>query len=185
MSLKGPFIMISGPSGVGKTLFIKRSLTQLPQFSNTVSFTTRSLRKGEKNGEFYYFVTKEEFEQRRDQGDLLEWAKVHNEFYGTSIKEVQRIWQEGKAILKDIDVQGCRSIKKIFPHSVSVFIYPPSVNELKNRILKRGSLSKEDLDTRLSMAVQEMAQGREYDFKIVNDSFDESLAEFQKFLFKV
>ena len=182
MSLKGPFVMVSGPSGVGKTRLIEKSLEKLPQFSNTVSFTTRPPRQGEKNGDFYYFVTEEKFEQLKNQGDLLEWAKVHNKFYATSKKEVERIWKRGKAILKDIDVQGCHSIKKVFPHSVSVFIYPPSISELKERILKRASSSKEELDERLSRAVQEMAQGREYDFKIVNDSFEEALAEFQKIL---
>ena len=182
MSFKGPFVIVSGPSGVGKTLFIEESLNKMPQFSNTVSWTTRHPRKGEKEGAFYHFITRDQFEQLKAQGEFLEWAQVHEELYATSKKEVERLWRKGKAIIKDVDVQGCRSIKKVFPHSVSVFIYPPSINELKKRILKRGSSTKNQLDDRLANAVQEMAQGREYDFKIVNDSFEEAWMEFQHIL---
>ena len=182
MNSKGLFVIVSGPSGVGKTLFIEKSLKTLPQFSNTISWTTRHPRKGEKEGVFYRFITRERFEQLKDQGEFLEWAQVHEEFYATSKKEVERLWQKGKAIIKDVDVQGCRSIKKVFPHSVSIFIYPPSINELKKRMLKRGSSTKDQMEDRLSKAAQEMAQGREYDFKIVNDSFEEAWKEFQKIL---
>ena len=107
---------------------------------------------------------------------------MHNEFYATSKKEIERLWKQGKAIIKDIDVQGCRSIKKIFPESVSIFIYPPSIDELKNRILKRNSDSEKQLEERLFIATQEMAQAREYDFKIVNDVFDTAWLEFEKIL---
>ena len=182
MNPKGPFIIVSGPSGTGKTSFIEKSLKTFPQLSNTVSYTTRSPRKWEKEGDFYYFITKDKFEKLREQEELLEWAKVHNEFYATSKKEVERLWQKGKAIIKDIDVQGCQSIKKVFPHSISIFIYPPSINELKKRIIKRDDPSKEQLEKRLSIAAEEMAQGRKYDFKIVNDSFEEAWQEFQKIL---
>lgn len=187
MSLKkGPFIVISGPSGVGKTLFIEKSLKTLPQISNIVSFTTRSPRKGEKDGDFYYFVTEKKFNQLKNQGEFLEWEKVHNAFYATSKTEVEKLWKKAKAIIKDIDVLGCRSIKKIFPHSVSVFIYPPSINELKNRILKRNpTTTPEELEERLSRATKEIAQGHEYDFKIVNDSFEEAWKEFYKILLQV
>lgn len=182
MNPKGPFVIVSGPSGVGKTTFIEKSLEQLPQLSNTISWTTRPPRKGERGGIFYHFITEEQFEKLKEQGEFLEWAKVHNDFYATSKKEVERLWSKGRAIIKDIDVQGCHSIKKIFPHSISIFIYPPSLNELKKRILKRDSSLKEGLEKRLSIAAEEMAQGREYDFKIVNDTFKEAWEEFQKIL---
>ena len=182
MNLEGPFVIVSGPSGVGKTLFLQKSLQTFPRFSNTVSWTTRPPRPGETNGEFYHFITKTEFESLKKQGAFLEWAKVHNNFYATAKQEVERLWEEGKAIIKDIDVQGCRSIKKIYPNSVSVFIFPPSLQELKNRLLKRGGLREEQLKNRLSKATEEIAQAREYDFKIVNDSFEESWQEFQTVL---
>ncbi len=182
MSLKGPFVIVSGPSGAGKTSFIQKSLEEWPQFSNTVSWTTRRPRKGEKEGAFYRFITKKQFEKLKSSGELLEWARVHNDFYATSKKEIERLWRKGQAIIKDIDVQGCRSIKKIFPHSVSVFIYPPSIHELKKRMLKRDPSLKEGVEQRLASAAAEMAQGRKYDFKIVNDSFEEAWGEFQKIL---
>ena len=182
MSLKGPFVIVSGPSGVGKTLFIEKSLKEFPQFSNTVSWTTRPPREGEREGEFYHFSAKDKFNQMKDRGEFLEWAETHNEFYGTSKKEVERLWKEKKGIIKDLDVKGCLSIKKIFPHSVSVFIYPPSIDELRNRLLKRGAETEESLKKRLSISAREMAQGREYDHKIVNDSFEEAWREFKDIL---
>ena len=183
MNPKGPFVILSGPSGVGKTLFVKKSLERFPQFSNPVSFTTRSPRKEEKEGVFYNFVTKKQFELLKKQGAFLEWEKVYDEFYATSKKEVERLWKQGKAIIRDLDTKGCQSIKKIFPHSLSVFIYPPSIEELRKRILKRDStISKKLLEKRLLRATEEIAQGREYDFKIVNDCFEDSWAEFQKIL---
>ena len=182
MILKGPFVIVSGPSGVGKTLFIEKSLKIFPQFSNTVSYTTRAPRKGEKNGQFYYFITKKEFNELKNKGEFLEWAQVHNEFYAIPKKEVEQLWSEKKAIIKDIDVQGCRAIKKIYPESLSVFIYPPSIHELKNRLLKRGQHDDSQMEKRLSKAVEEMAQAREYDFKIVNDSFEKAWEEFQNIL---
>jgi len=181
MYQKGPFVIISGPSGSGKTSFIQKCLSQMPQFSNTVSWTTRPKRKNEKDGEFYYFTTKDKFKQMKVNGDFLEWAKVHNEFYATSKDEVQRLWKNKKAIIKDMDVQGGKSIKKIFPNSISIFIYPPSIEELRNRILKRGGKT-DDLETRMSIAAHEMAQARKYDFKIINDSFEEAWIQLKKIL---
>lgn len=180
----GPFILISGPSGAGKTIFLEKSLKKWPQLSNTVSFTTRPPRKGEKEGVFYYFVTKEKFKNLRDKDEFLEWAQVHEEFYATSKKEVEKLWKEGKGIIKDVDVQGGIAIKKIFPHSTSIFIYPPSINELRKRISKRGTDTKEQIEKRLATAGKEIAQGRKYDFKIVNDSFEEAWDEFQKIIIK-
>ena len=182
MRLQGPFVIVSGPSGVGKTLFIQKSLKAFPKFANTISWTTRPPRPGEKHGEFYYFTTREEFEKLKKEGAFLEWAEVHKYFYATAKKEAQRLWDEGKAIIKDIDVQGCRSIKKVYPESTSIFIYPPSIQELKKRLLKRGAAEDAQMETRLSKAAEEMAQAREYDFKIVNDSFEEAWEEFQAIL---
>ena len=161
---------------------MKKAWKNSPSSPIPISWTTRPPREGEREGDFYYFITEKQFEKLKEQGEFLEWAKVHNDFYATSKKEVERLWIEGKAIIKDIDVQGCRSIKKIFPHSISVFIYPPSLNELKKRILKRDPSLEEGLEERLSIAAEEMAQGREYDFKIVNDSFEDAWKEFQKIL---
>ena len=122
LNKKGPFIIVSGPSGVGKTLFVQKSLKKFSQLSNTISFTTRQPRQGEKEGEFYYFITKEEFEKKKEQKEILEWAVVHKKLYATSKTEVERLWKNNKAIIKDIDFQGFYSIKKIYPHSIGIFI---------------------------------------------------------------
>lgn len=182
LNKKGSFIVVSGPSGAGKTLFVKKSLEQFPQLSNTISFTTRKPRSNEKNGEFYYFISKKEFEQKKAKKELLEWAVVHDEFYATSKKEVERLWNENKSIIKDIDVQGFYSIKKIYPHSIGVFIYPPSMEELKKRILNRGSMPEKDLKIRLDKATEEISHGHIYDFKIVNDDFETAWKKFQNII---
>ena len=176
------FIIVSGPSGAGKTLFIQKSLKLFPQLSNSRSFTTRAPRSNEKEGEFYYFISREEFKKKKAQKELLEWAVVHNELYATSKKEVERIWKNNKAIIKDLDYQGFFSIKKIYHQCVGIFIYPPSINELKRRILKRGAVEEKQLKERLTKAKEEMAQGHSYDFKIVNDDFETSWLEFKNIL---
>ena len=183
MSIKsGPFIIVSGPSGVGKTSFVTSSLKEFPQLCNTISFTTRKTRPGEKDGDFYYFISRQEFEKKKKQSELLEWAVIHKELYATSKQEVNRLWNLNKGIIKDIDFQGFYAIKKIYPHSLGIFIYPPSMNELKNRILKRGSISESQLENRLATAKKEMAQSQDYDFKIVNDSFNTAWQEFKQLI---
>ena len=176
------FFIISGPSGVGKTLFLNKSLKEFPQLSNTISFTTRPPRKEEKEGGFYYFITREQFKRKKENSEFLEWALVHEEFYATSKTEVEKLWQGGRAIIKDLDVQGFQSIKKIYPQCIGIFIYPPSIDELKRRILNRGAISKPQLEERLSKAGLEMAQGHKYDFKVVNDCFKQAWNEFQNIL---
>lgn len=181
----GPLLIVSGPSGVGKTLFIKKSLKTFSKLSNTCSWTTRTPRKTEKQGEFYHFTTREKFHLAQQKGAFLEWAKVHQELYATTIQSVYAVWEQGLAIIKDIDVQGCKSIKKIFPKSVSVFIYPPSIQELKNRIIKRQAQNSQQIKYRLDKAIEEMTQGQSYDFQITNDSFDTAWLEFQNILTKL
>jgi len=177
-------IVVSGPSGAGKTRFLNKSLKEFPVLSNTISFTTREPRANEKSGEFYYFISKKEFEEKKQNQELLEWAVVHNEFYATSKKEVETLWGKGKAIIKDIDIQGFRSIKKIYPYSVGVFIYPPSLDELKKRLLKRESLPEDKLKVRLKTAVKEMAEASIYDYKIINDDFETAWLEFKQIIEK-
>ncbi len=202
---KKEIIVVSGPSGAGKTLFIEKTLELYPQFQNTVSYTTRPPRKGEtapppageplsagpagartgkalRGGKFYYFVSSEEFDGLEKQGRLVERAWVHGHRYGTAFHELERLWGAGKSIIKDLDIQGARSIKKAFPQAVTVFIYPPSIDELKSRLIKRGTEGEKALRQRLSAAEREMAEGRWFDFKITNDVFKEAWSEFQRIL---
>ena len=120
--MKKNFFILSGPSGVGKTVFLKKSLEEFPSLKCIASYTTRKKREGEKEGETYFFVSHEEFEKLKNEGELLEWEEVHGEFYATAKKEVERVWSEEKAIIKDVDVRGFSSIKKIYPHSTGIFI---------------------------------------------------------------
>ena len=184
-------VVVSGPSGVGKTRFIQKTLELFPQYQNTVTYTTRPPRKGEAEGKaakggaaekFYHFVSPEKFEDLEKQGKLAEWAWVHGQRYGTAYHELERLWEAGKSIIKDLDIQGARSIKKIFPQTATVFIYPPSMGELRSRLIKRGTENEAALRQRLSAAEREIAEGRWFDFKITNDDFEEAWREFQSVL---
>ena len=120
--------------------------------------------------------------KKKQNKELLEWALVHDEFYATSKQEVERLWKAKRAIIKDIDIQGFRSIKKIYPHSIGIFIYPPSIDELKKRLLKREQIPEEKLKLRLDTAVKEIAEASIYDYKIINDDFNLAWTEFKKLL---
>lgn len=180
----GVFIVLSGPSGVGKTAFLEKILKEYPQFQNTVTYTTRVSRAGEKHGDIYYFVNLEQFNKMRDAGQFAEHAEVHKKWYATSYNEIHKLWKAGKAIIKDLDIQGAKSIKKRYPQAVTIFIYPPNIDTLKKRILKRGLKDINNLEERLLTAQQEMAEGHSYDFKIINDDFDQAWQELKKIIEK-
>ena len=182
IDIQGSFIILSGPSGVGKTLFLQRALKEYPQFKSTVTYTTRPPRDLEESGNHYHFVSLKEFTKNHEEGRFAEIAKVHNQYYGTAYEEIYRIWKDKKIIIKDLDIQGAKSIKKIYPNAITVFIYPPNIEELKNRLIKRGLSDTNNLEERLSSSENEMAEGRNYDFKIVNDDFEEAWKEFKKII---
>ncbi|MDH4317027.1 MAG: guanylate kinase [Desulfobulbaceae bacterium] len=170
-----PFI-ISSPSGGGKTTILKKVFSELPGLVFSVSHTTRPPRTGEMNGRDYHFVDVEEFTVIRDQNPsgFLEWAKVHDNFYGTSRKEVEKLLGEGVDVVLDIDIQGARQIKEAI-EAVSIFIAPPSLAELERRLRGRGTESEEVIALRLANAQREMAAAREYDYLVVNDSLSEAV----------
>ena len=182
MSEKNNFFILSGPSGVGKTVFLKKILEEFSNLKCIASYTTRKPREGEKEGETYFFVSPEEFQKLKEEGELLEWEEVHGHFYATAKKEVERVWSEGGAIIKDLDVKGFLSVKKIYPHATGIFIHPPSLNELKNRLQERGQESEEDIKKRLSIASGEIAKARHFDFQITNDEFVKAFDEFKKII---
>ena len=173
----GLLVIVSGPSGVGKGS-VCAALFQLdPDTVLSVSATTRSPRPMDIEGKTYFFLSREEFQQHREQNDFLEWAEVYGNFYGTLRSEVERLQREGKNVILEIDTQGATQVKAACPGSVSVFILPPSLDVLRQRITGRGTESPDVLALRLSQAEAEMAQSVSYDYRIVNDTVERAAAE--------
>ncbi len=170
MKKKGTILLISGPSGAGKSSMIKELEKEIKDIYFSVSVTTRAKRDGEKEGIDYHFVSKDEFEKDIKDGYFLEWAKVHDNYYGTSLKHTIQAIDEGKLVVFDIDVQGfLQARKKLDDLITSVFITTPSAKELKSRLLKRATDSKETIQKRVQNAYNELALAHEYDYFIVND----------------
>lgn len=181
MSLIEPkLFVISGPSGAGKGTLVERVRASRPDLGLTVSATTREPRAGEVDGVNYYFLTDEEFSARVEAGDFIEWAQVHDHRYGTLASEVDRNFATGQSLILEIDVQGALAVKERFPESVLIFIEPPSLDILKERLIGRGSETPESLSLRLHTAEGEMQLRDRYDEIVVNDDLasatDELLA---------
>jgi guanylate kinase len=177
-SKSGKLIVIVAPSGSGKSTLIKRLKNDYPQLIESVSFTTRSMRAGEVHGESYFFISKEEFIAKRDKGDFLEWAEVHTNYYGTSKHFVEEQLANGRHLLFDLDVQGTDSFKKYFQERAhAIFIAPPSVDELKNRLRGRGTDSTGVINIRLENSKVELQRKDDFDYCVVNDDLDRAYTE--------
>ena len=176
MFKKGALLVLSGPSGAGKSTLIKTVLSNYEDVYFSISTTTRPKRPGEVDGRDYYFVTKEEFEKDIEAGMFLEWANVHGNYYGTSLRPVLQALDEGKLVLFDIDVQGFYSIKKSALASLmtSVFVTTPTMSELRTRLEARGTDSELVIQERLKNAQVEMAHMKEYDYVIINEDLEAS-----------
>ncbi|URA10236.1 guanylate kinase [Thermospira aquatica] len=173
--MKTGIVIISGPSGVGKTTLYKRLLAEFPErLAFSVSATTRKPRPGEVHGVDYYFYTREDFEKAKENGEFAEWAEVYGNYYGTLKSELEQIMSEGKTALLDVDVQGGMSIKKAFPEAFLVFIKPPSIEELRKRIQKRCSDDPETIERRLKQASEEMKKADFYSVQIENRDLEEA-----------
>ena len=174
-------IVISAPSGTGKTTIIKYLLENIPEISFSVSACSRSKRKGEKDGIDYHFLKLEDFKNKIDKGAFVEWEEVYkNQFYGTLKVELERIWNEGKTVIFDIDVIGALNIKRQFNNScLSVFIMPPTINDLRKRLLIRGSESEKKIEIRLNKAIQEISKNQDFDKVILNDDLEIACNETQ------
>lgn len=180
--LKTPMIILSAPSGAGKSSFIERILKEYPQIKDTITYTTRSMRTGESEGCPYHFVSKEQFRDLIKEGFFVEYAQVHDNFYGTPLHQIEDAAKEGKTLIMDVDVKGASTFKKKFPTAISVFILPPSIDELKRRILGRDKKIPEDLELRLINAQMEMSLAHTFDYRLVNDNFEQSYAQFKKII---
>ena len=165
----GNLIIISGPSGVGKTTLYKAVLKRFPDVLYSVSHTTRKPRYDEQQGVDYHFISEVDFKKRIQEGRWAEWAVVHGHYYGTSADFLNKGLSSGHDILLDIDVQGTMQILKHFPDSITVFLLPPSMDDLKNRLRLRGSDSGPDIEKRLLNAKKEMEKKDTYRYVVVND----------------
>ncbi len=178
MKKRGTILLISGPSGAGKSSLIAELEKEIDDIYFSVSVTTRAKREGEKEGVDYHFASKEEFEKDIKEGYFLEWAKVHGNYYGTSLKHTLNAIDEGKLVLFDIDVQGFLQARKKFGDLItSVFITTPSAKELEKRLLKRATDSKEIIQERIKNAYDELKLSVEYEYFIVNDDFEKAKKE--------
>jgi guanylate kinase len=173
----GHLFIISAPSGAGKTTLRHAILHQFSDLLYSVSFTTRHPRQGEKGGTDYHFISKAEFEAGIHNERWAEWAAVHGNYYGTSAEFLKQNLTAGKDVLADIDVQGTRKILHRFPESITIFLMPPSLDVLKERLQSRGTDTAETIALRLKNAKVEMAQRKIYRHVIINDQLDDAIAE--------
>ena len=166
---QGKLFVISAPSGVGKTTLCRRLLDRISGLSFSVSYTTRDPRQGEFDGIDYHFISQDRFEEMISADAFLEWARVYGNFYGTSKSEVLSRLGLGEDVLLDIDVQGARQVRRLFPEAILIFLLPPSWSVLEARLKGRGSEDSSRLKLRMANAKSEMEAVHEYDFAVIND----------------
>jgi guanylate kinase len=176
-TLNGRLFVVSAPSGAGKTTLCNAVRRRCKDLAYSVSYTTRAPRPGERHGQDYFFISTEEFETGIAQARWAEWARVHGNLYGTSARWISETLHLGRDILLDIDVQGARQILQRFPEAITIFIRPPSLEVLRQRLLQRGTEDRDAIDLRLANARSEMAQQQFYHHVLVNDDLQTATRE--------
>ncbi|MEA3354552.1 MAG: guanylate kinase [Campylobacterota bacterium] len=174
---KGAILLISGPSGCGKSSLLKEVYKHISDYYFSISTTTRAPREGEQNGVDYFFVTKDEFKEDISKGNFLEWAEVHGNYYGTSLRPINKALNEGKLVIFDIDVQGFEQVisnESLRAKTTTVFITTPTLTELEKRLYGRGTDSKDVIEKRISNAKKEINYIDQYDYFIVNDDLEKA-----------
>lgn len=180
--MKTRLIIVAAPSGAGKSSFVERISREDSRLEDIITFTTREMRGGESQGQPYNFISKDEFESRIEQGFFVEWARVHTNFYGTSAESIENAWKAGRCAIMDIDIQGVQTFKSKYPDAKTIFILPPSIEELRRRIAKRDGKMPADIEVRMANAEKEIAVAETFDFQIINDNFENSYAKFKKLI---
>ena len=182
MTSKGNLYIVSAPSGAGKTSLLKALTTKDDGISTSISTTTRLIRKGEVDGVDYHFVSIENFHELIQQGDFLEHAEVFGNFYGTSENRLNKVLEQGNDLVLEIDWQGAQQIREQLPDAISIFILPPSRDELASRLTGRGQDNPEIIEKRMSSAIEEISHYNEYDFLVINDDFDIALNDLESII---
>lgn len=182
MNKRGRLIVLSGPSGVGKGTVLAKYRAEHPGVRLSVSATTRAPRPGEVDGEHYFFLSREQFEERIARGGMLEWAQYNNNYYGTPRDYVEKTLQEGGDIVLEIEVQGAMKVKEQLPEALLVFVMPPSFDELRRRLCGRGTEDPETIRGRLAAAARELERAHEYDYIVVNDTVDNAALSLSRVL---
>ena len=185
MSTKARLFVISGPSGSGKSSLISDALKKLKDFQKSISATTRSRRTGEEEGKQYFFTTEEKFKDMIDNDHFLEWASYAGDFYGTPREFVKQKLDKGINVILEIEVQGAMQIKEKMDDAFFIFILTTSIGELKKRLIKRGTDSKEEIEERLKIAKEELEYKKHYDCIIVNNNYNEALQNLKTVLLRV
>ncbi len=180
--MEGKLLIFSAPSGAGKTTIVRHLLEKFPQLEFSVSACSRMPRDGEVNGKDYYFLTVDEFRNRIEKGEFVEWEEVYpGSYYGTLWSEVKRIWDKGHHVMFDVDVKGGVNLKRKFPNnSLAVFVMPPSIDELRERLLKRGTETEESLKVRIGKAQEEMTYANQFDYVLTNNQVETAFAEAER-----
>ena len=174
---EGLLFVLSSPSGTGKTTVARKLAEADKNCVLSVSHTTRSARKNEVHGKDYFFVHRDEFEKMTREGRFLEWAEFQEEFYGTTHDFVKKTLEAGKDVILIIDVKGAKQVKEKYPGSISIFLLPPSVEELKKRLRNRETEGEEETERRLGIASWEQEQAKNYDYRVVNDKIETTVEE--------
>ena len=182
MRSRGHLFVLSAPSGAGKSTLIDRSCQELPDIWHSISATTRPKRDYEEDGVHYHFLEQAEFDEIIAKNEFLEWARVFEECYGTPAGDVDAHLVRGNDVIMDLDVQGALQVKRRRSEASLIFVMPPSLDELSNRLKRRASETGEDVEFRLSRAEEEMAQSHQYDHVIFNDDLDVAFQELKKII---
>ena len=182
MNHQGILVVVSGFSGAGKGTLMKELLKRYDNYALSISATTRAPREGETDGKEYFFVTKEQFEQMRDERKLIEYAQYVNNYYGTPKEYVEQKMAEGKDVILEIEIQGALKVKKRFPDALLLFVTPPSAEELRRRLVGRGTETLEVINARLARAAEEASGMEAYDYLLINDDLDRCVEEMHQLI---